>query len=830
MFVKSIELCGYKRLLPSDIKYLKVDFKNIQQVLLGVNGSGKSSLLVELNPMPATPADYLKGGYKYVEIEHNNQLYKLLSLIDTNSHHSFLLNGIELNEGGTGQVQKMLVKEHFNLDESLIEVLTDQSRFHLFSPLERRNWLTRLSGTNMDYALGFFKYIKTMLRDTDAVVKHIDARLAKESGDIISNSDFESLQADATTLEQSVMELLENKSITNYTSQSVLNELDSLKTDVLALASSVRAASFKPPVRGLKARSELLDVFNEVNDDLNRMMHEKTILSKEYGKVEDALNVLSSIENIDINTLMQNYDIAVAQSKEIRSNIRHYLEVNNPVALLGATDAIRNTFMSMVSELRDNSDGYFDRDKVDAAKKQSEDYSLKINALGVKLDQVTVSLAKFTLVEHVECPGCHMHFKPGVDPELITRLTEKKTELEADIESLKQSQSKINDYLSEAMAYTNEYRRLINVMQEAPNLKPLWDNIRAVDLKHMHPYKLIDVFNDWDRDIQQHVQYNKLMVDIANMEGALEKYRAVQDSQVGLSRNRLNELSNTLGRLQDDINDAFRLKEDLKQSLSDHDLIIALREKMIALMDKRNELENKYYHAYSQEKLNEMLSILTLKRSEIEQTLQSAKNARFTLNDLERQKVDAVTRRELLKALVKEMNPTDGLIAKQSKLFIEQFVEQINNIIASVWTYEMQVLPCPIESDKLTYKFPIYFSSTDASTADIAKSSAAQKGIIDFAFKLVVMAYLGLHDYPLYLDELAQNFDEKHRSNIMDFVKNFVSGGECSQLFIISHFHSGHGIFTNAEVTILDDTNLLNLPDSYNKHVVISSKMQSYKE
>ena len=130
----------------------------------------------------------------------------------------------------------------------------------------------------------------------------------------------------------------------------------------------------------------------------------------------------------------------------------------------------------------------------------------------------------------------------------------------------------------------------------------------------------------------------------------------------------------------------------------------------------------------------------------------------------------------------------------------------------------------------ITSTLGISFLTKYASTADIAKSSAAQKGIIDFAFKLVVMAYLGLHDYPLYLDELAQNFDEKHRSNIMDFVKNFVSGGECSQLFIISHFHNGHGIFTNAEVTILDDTNLLNLPDSYNKHVVISSKMRPYKE
>ena len=59
---------------------------------------------------------------------------------------------------------------------------------------------------------------------------------------------------------------------------------------------------------------------------------------------------------------------------------------------------------------------------------------------------------------------------------------------------------------------------------------------------------------------------------------------------------------------------------------------------------------------------------------------------------------------------------------------------------------------------------------------------------------------------PLYLDELGQSFDEKHRVNIMDFVKNLSS--EYSQMFMISHYHNGHGIFTNAQITILDVSNL----------------------
>jgi ABC-type multidrug transport system ATPase subunit len=91
------------------------------------------------------------------------------------------------------------------------------------------------------------------------------------------------------------------------------------------------------------------------------------------------------------------------------------------------------------------------------------------------------------------------------------------------------------------------------------------------------------------------------------------------------------------------------------------------------------------------------------------------------------------------------------------------------------------------------------------------------------------MAYLGLTDYPLYLDELGASLDEKHRVAIMDFVKNFVEAGECSQMFLISHYHSGHGVFSNAEVTVLDDTNLLTKPDNFNKHVTISNRLRAYK-
>lgn len=38
-----------------------------------------------------------------------------------------------------------------------------------------------------------------------------------------------------------------------------------------------------------------------------------------------------------------------------------------------------------------------------------------------------------------------------------------------------------------------------------------------------------------------------------------------------------------------------------------------------------------------------------------------------------------------------------------------------------------------------------------------------------------------------------------------------------------SHYATGYGVFTNAEILILDDANLLDVPTNYNKHVILHS-------
>lgn len=830
MFIRSITLCGYKRLLSSDIRYLKIEFKDIQQLLLGANGSGKSSTLQELNPMPATPQDYLKGGYKVIDIEHRGNNYRLSSFIDTGARHSFIINGLELNDGGTALVQKTLVFEHFGLDQDLIEVLTDQTRFHLFSPLERRNWLTRLSGTNMDFALGFFKYVKDQLRDTDAIIKYTNARIIKESGDIMTEEHLEGLKEEAQNLSELILEMMGKRNHESGNPDIALDELRKLSDEALEITRVITHTRFYNPYTSIQTLSELRDFITIKQQERNTKETIKNNLYAEFSELKDALAVHSTIENEDINELTRRLQEINGQIQTLKNEIRVYKDVNEASELYGATLAIKNSLLNRINELTNNSDGKFNKQDIANNNQQLTMLSDGIGRLDFKVRDLKIAIDRMKMVEEVDCPSCHTTFKPGVDPNLVLSLENQIKEAEAVIETKAAEKLEIENYLAEARSYAIEYQALTNLMNESVNLKPVWDNIRAVNLTQTHPSELIKVFYTWENDISKHVAINKLILEAATVEATIDKINAVQNNEISLSKQRLSSLSEAITKIISDIDNLSREINEAVELEKTHNSIFEGYNKLSELLTKRNDYKSKYLVDYGQQVLQTWINELNINLAKITEQINAGQQIFDTIAQLELDRDRHIAKREILKTIIKELNPTDGLIAKQSKLFIEQFVDQINKVINAIWTYEMKVLPCPIESDKLTYKFPIYFSSTEASTSDIAKSSAAQKGIVDFAFKLVVMAYLGLTDYPLYLDELAPSLDEKHRSNIMDFVKNFVESKQCSQMFMISHYHTGHGVFSNAEVTILDDTNLLTKPDSFNKNLIISNKMRAYRE
>jgi hypothetical protein len=191
------------------------------------------------------------------------------------------------------------------------------------------------------------------------------------------------------------------------------------------------------------------------------------------------------------------------------------------------------------------------------------------------------------------------------------------------------------------------------------------------------------------------------------------------------------------------------------------------------------------------------------------------------VRDLQSSMVDVELDVEALKLLTQALSPNEGLIAEQLSGDIGCLVAQLNSVIASIWTYDMTVVSCGLETGELDYKFPVRIGSETKLRPDVFKTSKGQQQVIDLAFHLTAMLYLDLTDYPLFLDEPGEGFDEQHRVGLISFVKQLMEMNQHSQLFLISHYAASHGSFVGAEVLVLDDRNI-SVPGEYNTHVVMA--------
>ena len=117
MKIQSIELKGYRRLLLKNIRSITLTMTEVVQIILGTNGSGKSSLMWELTPLPPNPQAYSKQGSKRIVVSQGADTYELFTSFSP-VMCTFIKNGIEdLNPGQTMAVQKDMVIEQVRLVE-----------------------------------------------------------------------------------------------------------------------------------------------------------------------------------------------------------------------------------------------------------------------------------------------------------------------------------------------------------------------------------------------------------------------------------------------------------------------------------------------------------------------------------------------------------------------------------------------------------------------------------------------------------------------------------------------------------------------------------------
>ena len=194
MFLTHLKLKGYTRIAQNSIECIEIDFSKPMQIVLGSNGSGKSSLLEQLSLLPpVTSAEFAKGGYKEARAIDGDDVWLAISDYGERNGHYLEKNGEVLNNWGTAQVQKLLLEEHLGLTQEIYDVQSNVKKFINMSPIERRDWVMRLSNIHIDPLMHRFMLAKNAQKDAKGYLKRTSDRLKIESRNLVSEQTLETL-------------------------------------------------------------------------------------------------------------------------------------------------------------------------------------------------------------------------------------------------------------------------------------------------------------------------------------------------------------------------------------------------------------------------------------------------------------------------------------------------------------------------------------------------------------------------------------------------------------------------------------------------------------
>lgn len=820
MLITRFVLHGYQPLfMLSHIHHFEIKPTQIYQLIIGTNGCGKSSIMREMTPMPASKDDYAKDGYKTIEFTHRGSSYELTSTFAKGPSHSFLCNGQELNPGGTATVQRELIEQHLGIDNDIMSVLLGRSKFTSMPPMKRRDWVIRLSGNDMDYAMRVFNRLKSKTRDVQGHIKMLNTRLANEVKLIPTPEAIQAIDETCQKLRGELNELLQcreyNASKMEEVQQRVTALMDLIERTAKRITGQQPLKLKKPPVDQEQLTIEIARLKETLTFQREKLAND----TDEYNKLKEIIDNLAKLRAGNVADLVNHLN-GLIQSRESLMQQCHKGRVVNPEVFRAAFMAIRPQLVEIFSAMP--SDLEWDKGRKETNHRE------RLNELHLLIDRTNEAIIKQRhRLEHirksqkVNCPRCNYSWLDGVGENEESQIEHAIETLVATLakakEDLKQAEQVLETYL-ECLAYT---RRLNQLVSSNKHLQPLWEDIIATWDNGRTPMLVLPQLSAWEHSLDVAVQLQSIEKEIAEVEQLRERLSNEGSVTINQHCERAEQLEASITAQTTALQIQTLHTQTLETFAEQVRRMTATRQELEGYMSQFNDLMVELSHAVKNRLIDEAITTRHGLLGKAEDSLNKARTAAALIEDLERSKREAELDFEAFTLLTDEMSPVDGLIADQVVGFLDCFTDKINEVLSQIWTYDFRVLPCANAAGELDYKFPMRINASEKRVPDVSEGSTSQVDGIDFAFMLIVRLYLGLDDLPLYLDELAPSLDEQHRLNIVMFAKRFVEMGRCSQMWMISHYAVQSGAFQPSETCVVNANNIVSLPDTYNKHVTL---------
>lgn len=812
MFIKELYLRDYNRLSVSGIKSLYYKPQKKMQIILGTNGSGKSSLLKELIPnVDNLKNDYGENGYKKLIVENNGNSYEII-FDNKDNKHKLIKNGEDLNPNGQLKIQKELLDKEFNITKDIHDLLLDKVKFTNMSPSERKKWfLEILSTIDYDYALGVFKKAKDRQKELQSFIKLTRSKLLNEENEIkdLPDNFKDILKSDIDKLNNYVEKLIEMK---KPYKQISINEI---LTNIGNLIESLVIKTDKLE----KIKQEKSIDFNSIDSLISSMQTKKEFLIDKKNRLQKELENIDELkldQNMDIEKLKDEFNKLEQKLKKVANDLELDIELDNLEFIFKTynfyKDEINETIVNLSEpELKDLdvSETNYIRLKTMLDKVSRELEQLKVE--NKKLEYKFKHLEELKNSKDIKCPKCGYVWKEGFSDK---EYEDVKNKLDKNNELLTKKEKEIEELNNEISKI--EYKRQL--------LKSLYSILKQFNIQNLKD-KILDI-----TFIQNLITKFNLLLDDLIIEKSL-RYKELKGKIEFLKQFDNKKLQNLVFRLEELKYQLTETVKELNKVNSDLDFYSKLKNYLLKTKEDFKNLERELKN-FNKVKVNELNKLMNEFLSEViyytkefisvlEDKLIKITNTENRKKELEKDLESYEIRLKAIKAIIDMLSPNKGIIGISVTNVVNNIIEKMNYIIRQIWTYDMEIIGYEME----TNRFPVRIMNS--TIPDVSKGSAGMREVFDLAFKIVAMEYLNMLDYPLFLDEFGSNMDETHRIKAFDFIER-LTNEYFSQVFLISHFESLYSRFTNADVIILDKENI-NFNGEYNTVIDFNIKGDEYE-
>lgn len=810
--------------------------KNKITLLIGPNGSGKTSVLSELHPfayagnMDARNNISLimknENGYKEIHIEDDSHIYIIkhhyISKKDSVSLKSFISkDGVELNPNGNVTSFKDIVSNELNVDPSYMVLLRLGSNVTNFIDLNRTERKNYISTKLNDIAV-----YNECLKNVSIHDRNIKSRIRVLTDKLneLHIADISEYESNLSYDEKSLSDMKESRDL--YQSKkgelngkisgmilpfnSVNELLDNIETYKVTLSSLMsqrdnleKSIQNSYPVVIIGDIEENLEYFQNMKSEAEKTLislkTSKDIYQSEYDKLSIQKNKIVSDShkyNNDesINRLKERRDILIKELDTLKefSETPKYNKIimEQYISILKSLDFHLNKIFEYPTEvIRDIVNITGSKKRPDKVLDERE------KDISKRMDNISLSEAikKTNIMALYQPTECKVYDCPLL---AIYEASKTKSNMER-LEDLEYKREIIHMERN-ILSHIDGIKLILNTNKMILELVNIVDTsvekiINCILTENVITDK--DKINESLEYINKNDRYVTLRNDIETIDREIELYSGENktniEKEIKNIDNSINELSIILSGINRDMlkvtDELDSLESIISGSIYKMKELNSIKEDIINIETSKKMYESKFdivkdlYEEISES--SRMVSSLDNSISSLESKIFNDKRKLLTAKEIIIELHEVQEEYEKVSYIRKSLTPKDGIPLIYIKLFFKNIEKDVNDLLDIVYKDSLYIDKFDIRGDE----FSIPYVKNGLLIDDVQYASQGETSFISIALSFALSSKaMTRYNIPL-LDEIDSTLDTTNRSLFLDIMEKYIEKNDIEQLFMITH-------------------------------------------